>query len=169
MDATRIHLLITHLPVFGLFIGALALIYGLIQKSREVKIMSLAILLISVIGGIIAFQTGHEAEETVEHMAGVTESVIEQHEESAETTVLLFYGLGILALAGLYFEVKEKALARPFLLVVIAATLITFSFVARTASLGGKIRHTEIVNNAASGQQQSQEQGKEEEHDDDDD
>ena len=146
MDATRIHLFITHLPVFGLFIGFLVLLYGIIREERHVKIISLAILLIAVVGGLIAFQTGESAEETVENIAGIFENAIEQHEESAELTILFFYGLGILLLIGLYVELNRKKYSKQLLLVVMAFSIITFSFVAWTASLGGKIRHPEISN-----------------------
>jgi len=146
MDATRIHLFITHLPVFGLFLGFIVLLYGIIKKERHVKIVSLTILLTSIVGGLIAFQTGESAEETVENITGVLEDTIEQHEESAEITILFFYGLGVLSLSALYAEVKRKKYSKQLLIIVMAFTVVTFSFVAWTASLGGKIRHTEIGN-----------------------
>ena len=146
MDATRIHLFITHLPVFGLFLGFLVLLYGIIQDERHVKVVSLAIVLISVVGGIIAFRTGESAEHTIENIAGISEDAVEEHEESAEVTNLFFYGLGILSLGGLYAELKRKKYAKQVLLAVMAFTIVTFSFVAWTALLGGKIRHPEIDN-----------------------
>jgi uncharacterized membrane protein len=146
MDGTRIHLFITHLPVFGLFLGFLVLLYGIIKDERHVKIVSLAIVLISVVGGIIAFRTGESAEHTVENITGISEDAVEEHEESAEVTNLFFYGLGILSLGGLYVELKRKKYSKQVLLAVMAFTIVTFSFVAWTASLGGKIRHPEIDN-----------------------
>jgi len=144
MDATRIHLFITHLPVFGLFLGILVLLYGIIKDERHVKIVSLIILLISVVGGVIAFRTGESAEHTVENITGISEDTVEEHEESAEVTNLFFYGLGILSLGSIYAELKGKKYSKQLLLVVLAVTVVTFSFVAWTASLGGKIRHPEI-------------------------
>ncbi|MGC1244126.1 MAG: hypothetical protein WA874_21225 [Chryseosolibacter sp.] len=145
MDPTRVHLFITHLPVFGLFLGFLALAYGFIRNDRQVKIVSLSIVLIATIGAFIAFQTGEGAEETAEHIAGVSEDVIHEHEESAEFAILFFYGVGILSLVALYLEAKSKRYARELSLAVLALTAVTFFIVARTATLGGKIRHTEIV------------------------
>jgi uncharacterized membrane protein len=146
MDGTRIHLFITHLPVFGLFLGFLVLLYGIIKDERHVKIVSLVIVLISVVGGIIAFRTGESAEHTVENIVGISEDAVEEHEESAEVTNLFFYGLGILSLGGLYAELKRKKYSKQLLFAVMALTIVTFSFVAWTASLGGKIRHSEIGN-----------------------
>ena len=145
MDATRIHLFITHLPVFGLFLGLFALLFGLLRKDRGVKIVSLAIILVAIAGGLIAFQTGESAEESAELITGISEDAIERHEESAELTNLFFIGLGILSMVSLYFEVKSKRFSQLMLWVVLAFTVLTFYFVARTASFGGKIRHAEIT------------------------
>ena len=144
MDATRVHLFITHLPVFGIFLGFMALLFGLIRKDRQVKIVSLLILLIAISGGIIAFQTGESAEETVENLTGISENTIEEHEESAELTILFFYALGILTLISLSLELKNNKYARQVLFLVMALSILTFFLVVRTAALGGKIRHTEI-------------------------
>lgn len=108
------------------------------------KDISLAIIIVAIAGGLIAFQTGEPAEETVENISGVTEDAIEIHEESAELTNVFFIGLGILSIVSLYAEVKGKRFAKDILLVVLAFSALTFYFVVRTASLGGKIRHTEI-------------------------
>lgn len=145
MDSTRVHLFITHLPVFGLFLGFLALTYGLIRKDRQVKIVSLSIVLVATIGAFIAFQTGEGAEETAEHIAGVSEDAIHEHEESAEFAIVFFYGVGILSMVALYLETKAKRYAKELSIAVLALSAVTFFLVAQTANLGGKIRHTEIV------------------------
>ena len=145
MDPTRIHLLITHLPVYGLFLGFLALLYGAVRKDRQVKMVSLFLIIVTTIGAIIAFRTGESAEEAVEHLAGVTHDAIEEHEESAELTILFFYGLGVFTAIALYFEMKAKRYAQELSFFVLAFTIVTFFLVAQTANLGGKIRHTEIV------------------------
>lgn len=145
MDSTRIHLFITHLPVFGLFLGFFALVFGLLRNDKGVKIVSLAIIIVANAGGLIAFQTGESAEETVESISGVTEDAVEVHEESAELTNMFFVGLGVLSLVSLYLEAASKLFAKQMLLIILALTALTFYFVARTASLGGKIRHTEIT------------------------
>lgn len=146
MDTTRMHLIITHFPVFGLFLGFAVLLYGIIRRSREIKIVSHAIIVISIVTGLIAFQTGESAEETVENVTGIVDDTIEEHEESAEITILFFYGLGALTLTSLYAVLKSNRYSKQMSIVIIICTALTFSLVAWTASLGGKIRHTEINN-----------------------
>lgn len=144
MDPTRVHLFITHLPVFGLFLGFLAALYGILRRDNNVKIVALAIIVIAAAGAVIAFQTGESAEETVEHISGVSHDLVEEHEESAELAMLFVYALGLLSIVGLYLEVKQKRIAKTVSLIILFITALTFYFVSSTASLGGKIRHTEI-------------------------
>jgi hypothetical protein len=59
--------------------------------------------------------------------------------------MLFFYGLGFLSCISLFIELKQKRYAKPLLFVILAVSVVTFLFVARTASLGGKIRHTELM------------------------
>ena len=98
MDATRIHLFITHLPVFGLFLGFCALLFGLLRNDKWVRITSLGIIIVAVVGGLIAFQTGEQAEETVENIAGISHDSIEAHEEAGEISNVFFIGLGLLSI-----------------------------------------------------------------------
>lgn len=145
MDATRIHLFITHLPVFGLFLGFCALLFGVLRNDKGSKLTSLAIIIVAIIGGLIAFQTGGPAEDTVENITGISHDSVEAHEEAAEISNVFFLGLGLLSIVAMYFETKDKRFSKQLLLAVLALSLITFYFVARTATLGGKIRHVEIV------------------------
>ncbi|HET9486422.1 MAG TPA: hypothetical protein VFO54_03265 [Chryseosolibacter sp.] len=145
MDLTRVHLFITHLPVFGLFLGFMAVLYGIVVNSRQVKIVSLMIIITATVGAIIAFQTGEAAEETAEHLAGVLEDSIHEHEESAELAIGFFYGLGVISIIAFYLQVREVKFARELLFLVFAFSVVTFGLVVRTASLGGQIRHTEIT------------------------
>ncbi len=145
MDPVRVHLFITHLPVFGLALGFLALIYGIMVKSKHANILALLIILVSAIGGIIALRTGEAAEHKVEEIAGVLESAIEEHEESAEATTPFFYGLLVLAAVAVYLEAKEKRYAKTASLIVLGVSVATFYLVIKTANLGGEIRHTEIL------------------------
>ena len=83
MSQAHIHLIVTHLPIFGSLLGTLVLIYGLFTNSTQTKIASFLLFIISAIGAGIAYLTGEGAEEAVEHIQGVSENIIEQHEDAA--------------------------------------------------------------------------------------
>ena len=83
MNPTHIHLLITHLPIFGSILGGLVLAHGLWTKSNQTKIAAYNIFIISAIGAGIAYLTGEAAEETVENIQGIAKDMIDEHEDFA--------------------------------------------------------------------------------------
>lgn len=144
MDLTHLHLLITHLPIFGVLLGMLVLIYGLYTDSHQTLLASYLVLSIACLGGLIAYLTGESAEETVEQIRGISKSMVESHEESAEWSII---GLGILAIIDLFaliLNVRLKAFRRKIAIVILVLSIICFALAARTGYLGGQIRHTEI-------------------------
>ncbi|MDX2250509.1 MAG: hypothetical protein SF052_27255 [Bacteroidia bacterium] len=58
MNQAHVHLMITHLPIFGSILGALVLTYGLWTKSHQTKVAAYFLLIISAIGSGIAYLTG---------------------------------------------------------------------------------------------------------------
>lgn len=164
MDQTHIHLLITHLPIFGSVLGALVLGYGIWQKSNTTKMSAYLLFVVSAIGAGIAYLTGEGAEETVENIPGVSELVMEQHEEFAMFALISLLILGVAALVSLYVTYKKSPLLKSSSLITLVLSIISFALVARTGYLGGQIRHTEI---ASGNVPTNSEQGGGEEGDDD--
>lgn len=148
MDQTHIHLLITHLPIFGSILGGLVLVYGLWSKSNDTKIAAYVLFIISSIGAGIAYLTGEAAEETVENIQGVVEATIKTHEESALFALISLIILGVASILGLFLTIRKSPLTRTTAFVILLISLISFGLVARTGYLGGQIRHTEISNGA---------------------
>ncbi len=144
MNQTHIHLLITHLPIFGSILGGLVLAHGLWTKSNQTKIASYNLLIISSIGAIIAYLTGEGAEETVEKIQGVSESMIDQHADFAVYALVSLCILGAAALIGLFVSLRKSPLSRTIAIITLVISLVSFGLIARTGYLGGQIRHTEI-------------------------
>ena len=144
MTQTHIHLLITHLPIFGSILGAIVLAYGIWSKSNETKVAAYILLVISSIEAGIAYLTGEAAEETVEKIQGVVESTIKSHEEFALFALISLIILGIASIFGLFLTLRKSKLITTTAFVILAISLISFGLVARTGYLGGQIRHTEI-------------------------
>ncbi len=144
MNPTHIHLLITHLPIFGSILGAVVLTYGLFARSRSTQMASYLLFIISTIGAVIAYLTGEEAEETVEHLPGIAEAAIERHEDFALFALVALCILGAASLVAIYFSTRKKESGNTWGTIVLVLSLISFALSARTGFLGGKIRHTEI-------------------------
>ena len=150
MDQTHLHLIITHLPIFGSILGAIVLIIGIWKKSSETKMAAYVLFVISAAGGGIGFLTGEAAEETVENISGISEKLIEQHEESADIALISLIVLGIISVMGIIFTAVKSRFTSAIAVFALVVSMVSFGLVARTGYLGGQIRHTEINSNSAS-------------------
>jgi len=148
MDQAHLHLLITHLPIFGSISGAFVLGYGLWSKSDQTKIAAYFLFVISAIGAGIAYLTGEGAEEAVENIQGVTKTIIERHQDFALYALVGLIVLGITSLFALFTTYKKTPLSKTISIVTLFISLISFALVARTGWLGGQIRHSEITTGA---------------------
>jgi len=144
MNQTHLHLLITHLPIVGSFFGACVLAYGLRTNSFHTQIVAYSILIISSIGAVVSYLTGEAAEETVEKISGISEDLIEKHEEFALVALVALILLGIVSLVGFALAVRKSPSIRTVARITLIISIISFVLVAWTGYLGGQIRHSEI-------------------------
>jgi len=156
MNQTHIHLLITHLPIFGSILGGLVMAYALISRSEHTKISAYMLFVLSAMGAGVAYLTGEAAEESVENLQGVMESGIEQHEDFALYALISLITLGVVSLLGLFLTFKKSNLTRAIAKITLFISLVSFGLVAYTGFLGGKIRHTEVSSTANEGLQQNE-------------
>jgi uncharacterized membrane protein len=156
MDQTHIHLLITHLPIFGSILGGLVLAQGLWAKSNQTIIAAYSLFIIAAIGATIAYLTGEAAEETVENIQGIAENMIDEHEDFAMISLISLLILGVASIGGVILALKNSLITRFVAFIILFISLISFGLVARTGYLGGQIRHTELnpsnVNNVKAGE-----------------
>jgi uncharacterized membrane protein len=144
MNQTHVHLLITHLPIYGSILGFIILAYGLWTKSNQTKIAAYIVFIISSIGAGIAYLTGEAAEETVEDIQGIAKKMIEEHEEFAIVALVSLIILGLVSVIGLFLTLKKPLLTKTIAWVILFTSIISFALVAWTGYLGGQIRHTEV-------------------------
>lgn len=144
MDQAHIHLLITHLPIFGSILGGLVLAQGLWTKSNQTNIAAYNIFIISAIGAGIAYLTGEAAEEVVENIPSVVEATIKQHEEFALFALISLIVLGVASVLAMFLTIRNSLFSRTLAFIVLFISLLSFALIARTGYLGGQIRHTEI-------------------------
>ena len=144
LTPTHIHLLITHLPIFGSLLGGLVLAFGIWRRTEDTIIASYALLILSAIGAVGAYVTGESAEETVEKIQGVSKQMIEEHSDFAAYALTALIFLGVASIAGLIFSLKKSASSRKISIFTLLICAVSFGLIARTGYLGGQIRHTEI-------------------------
>ena len=144
VNPAHLHLILNHIPVLGTAFCIGLLGWGLIQKSEEVKRVSLGVLIIVALLAIPTYLTGEPAEEIIEHLPGVSEATIEEHEDAATFAFAGILAVGALALGGLVLHWRTKPVPNWIVIVVLVLSVIVFAMMIRTADLGGQIRHPEL-------------------------
>jgi hypothetical protein len=116
---------------------------------------------------VATFLTAEPAEEAVEGLTGVSESLVERHEEAALLATIILGAFGGLSLGALLWF-RRRALPRAVTLLLLAVALVPTGAMAWTANLGGQIRHTEVRPGAtaAGPVEAGRAEGKRAEHDD---
>jgi uncharacterized membrane protein len=144
MNPTHIHLLLNHFPIIGTLIGSAILLYSIIKKQDTGKATGAFIIIIMAIIAIPVLLTGEPAEESVEHLSGISKTLIHDHEEASEKAFWLMEITGIFSLFALIlYKIKSSFTAKAFW-IAFAFSVITFFMMAWAGNLGGKIRHPEI-------------------------
>lgn len=144
MNDAHLHLVINHLPIVALLIAFLVLLAGFLFKKPEIKLTALGIFIFSALSAIIAFYTGEGAEEVVENLPNISETLIHNHEEAAEIFYTLVLILGALSLVTMFLQIKKsKVVSFGYTLIFIMA-LVAMFFAKNTGTSGGMINHPEI-------------------------
>jgi uncharacterized membrane protein len=144
MNEAHVHLVTNHLPIIIPLIALVVLIIGLFSKSDEVKRTAFFLFIMGAISTFPAFESGEEAEEIVEHLAGVSHDLIHEHEEKAELFMILSYLLGALSLVGIWANWKKKKFANILTYLTILVSIVVLFVAKETGTTGGEIRHPEI-------------------------
>ena len=156
MNPAHYHLILNHLPIIVPVIGLLVMIGGHIFQIEAVKRTAYFIFIFGALCTIPAFATGEGAEETIENIQGISEQLIETHEETAETFAILSYLLGAISLLGLWANWQKKSFATLLSFSAMIFCGVVLFFAKQTGTTGGEIRHTEIRSDGSINQSSSE-------------
>lgn len=151
MNQAHLHLMIVHIPIILVPTALILYFVGYRWSSRPLQLAALNAFVLAALFAGFAFILGEGAEEIVEGMAGVAESAIEAHEESAAVALWLTIALGLTSLAALTSLKYAMHRARLFVVPVMLLGVISSGSLAYTAQEAGKIRHPEAFDQAAIG------------------
>jgi uncharacterized membrane protein len=143
MNAAHIHLLLNHFPLIGAIVGLLLLSAAILRRSDELAKATFWLFVLVGAASVVVFLTGEPAEEAVEHVAGISNAMIEEHEEAALVATIAMGSAGVLALLSV-LKFWRKPLPRMVVRGGFVAALVITGLMGYTANLGGLIRHTEI-------------------------
>lgn len=146
INAAHWHALLNHIPVIGIPMVAILLVWG-IAKANEamVRLALLATVAMAALTWVVD-QTGGKAEDEVKDakLAWVSRPLVEAHEEAAEKAEIAAIVSGVLALGVLVMARGGKPPHRAATYGVLLGLGATATLLALTAWKGGDIRHDEF-------------------------
>lgn len=174
-NGPQLHLMVNHLPVVGFFLlTPVIALTAWLGDNRLKKLSLFGAMAISLLT-LPAFWTGEPAEDGIEHLPGVSEHLIHEHEEVAEKALTLGLLTGGVALAGYVLSRKKESLLKLTVYSTLVGSVLTSLVMAKTAHDGGMIRHPEIRGDQANDPETTgrisnrKENGSDQEKDDDQD
>ncbi len=169
------HPIIVHFPVALLLIAPLLIVLGLIfyGQNRTFMISAFVLMLLGTIAAVVAVATGSAAGELAERVANV-ESVLENHEELAETTRNIFLALTVIFGAIVFVPmVLKKDFGRKVTIPMTLAFLLFYAggavVLMNAAHEGGRLVHEFGVRAMVASTAQTNAPSKKHGDDDDDD
>ncbi len=141
----HIHLLLNHVPTVGSVIGLGLLLLALVRRNDHLLRASLEVLFMVALATLPVYLTGVAAGTAIERLDGVTVEAIRTHETAALTAFIWMQVTGFFAWLTLW---QSRRLPRPTnasIGVVVALSVLTVALMGRAATIGGEIRHPEIL------------------------
>lgn len=145
MNYPHLHLMINHAPVIGAVVALLLLFWALMTRRRDFIRLALVVTLLAGLSTYPAFFTGDEAHEQLEDVEGFDHDLIHEHEDAADWALRTMLGTALIAALGLWVSRKDREVPRWAGVATLLALIFSSSVVARTAWLGGEIRHPEAT------------------------
>ncbi len=144
MNSTYLHLLLNHFPIIGTLMGSGLLLWGIIKKQAQTQSVAAGILFLMAIIALPVYLSGEPAEETVENLPGISETMMELHEESANLAIWIMGITGIISLVAIILHRQKHAFSGKAYLLAFILSVVTFGAMVQTGYYGGRIRHSEI-------------------------
>ena len=144
--------MLNHIPLVGIGFVILLFLIALLRRSNELINVSLFFVILVALWAIPAYLTGEPAEELIEGQPGISEQLVEAHEENAKIAFIIVEFVGAFALITLIIRRYKRELGNILSIFTLLGLLVAGLQIAWTANLGGKINHPEIRgdNNALS-------------------
>ena len=143
VTAAHIHLVLSHVPAMGILFGLGLLAFGGWRGSREIQKAALGLFVVAAVLAVPSYLTGEPGAGAIKGLPGFSDRVLEHHQAAAGVALAGCIALGIVALAGLILF-RGRTVAGWFVMLLLAGAVVVGVLVARTANLGGQIRHSEI-------------------------
>ena len=148
INVPHLHLLLNHIPTIGGAAAFVLLIIAFVRKSDDLKRIALEATYVVALFTFPAYLSGVGAQQTLLEMPDISQLFVDAHWTAALWTFVLMQLAGALSWLALWKWRRTSVWPTAMVGVVVVFSALSFATAARAASLGGEIRHPEIIVNA---------------------
>ncbi len=149
MNPAYLHILTNHFPIVGIIIGTLLLITGMVFKNDGIRLSGLGTIIFASVMAIVADLTGDPAKDALRNLPGISESLINRHEDIASVSMFLMIPAGLLAALTIYSIIKKERSVKFLTIITLALALVSCAVMGYVGHTGGQIKHDEFRSTSA--------------------
>jgi hypothetical protein len=145
MNAPHFHLILNHVPTVGTAIALGLLLLSLLRRQEALRRVSLEVFYVLALLTLPAYLSGVATGLQLENLPDVSVEAIHKHHDGAVVAFALMLMTGLASWLGLW---QWRRTSRPSGLntgIVLVLALLTLTTMAGTATMGGEIRHPEMM------------------------
>ena len=145
MNAPHFHLILNHVPTVGTAIALGLLLLSLLRRQEALRRVSLEVFYVLALLTLPTYLSGVATGLQLENLPDVSVEAIHKHHDGAVVAFALMLMTGLASWLGLW---QWRRTSRPSGLntgIVLVLALLTLTTMAGTATMGGEIRHPEMM------------------------
>jgi hypothetical protein len=144
MNLAHFHIVVNHVPSLGSILGLLLLAMGIYKKDETIKQSAYFVLVLITMAVLPTYVSGAEAQRIVKTSASYSAGMVQLHQNLAMVTLLVMTFAGMFAWFGTWEIRRQKRSGSLTTAATLIFTTAAVVLVLETASIGGKINHSEI-------------------------
>ena len=149
-NLSHLHLLLNHFPTVGLTVAFALLVVSILSDSEAVTGDTMRPTALGVLFGIAVvtlpvFTTGLAAQGAIEKLPGISKDAMSAHENAALLAFVVLELAGVSAWFGLWRWRRTRRIPPGLTILTFVLSAISLGLMTVAASIGGGIRHPEIL------------------------
>ena len=141
----HLHLLLNHIPTVGGAAAVVLLLVAFARRSNDLKRVALEATYIVALFTFPAYLSGVGAQQTLLKIPEISQTFVDAHWNAALFTFVLMQLAGALSWLALWKYRRSSHWPSTIVTAVVVLSVLSFAAAARTAALGGEIRHPEVL------------------------
>ena len=151
VNLTHLHLLLNHVPTVGTVVALGLLLLAFVRRHEPLKHAGLEVLFVIAVVTLPVYMSGVAARLELLDRPGVSDDAMRAHQDVALAGFAVTEFAGFVAWIALWQSRRRGRAARGVVPAATLLSLVALVLMARAATLGGEIRHPEILTDLQAG------------------